>query len=310
MRWSNSALYVAQACGEKFRRMYIERDFRPSGIRAKRGTAAHKVANEAHMRQLRAKEASADFELNRNLILRDSLPTIEEAKDIAADSFERALVEGVAWTPEEKALGVEKVAGAEKDTAVRMGAHYVQVVAPRVDPVAVERKTVIRPADMNVEITGIVDLVSVEPPAPIAIAAPIIADALMQEPRIRTSGDEVINDLKTSDRSPREGDAARSQQLPLYALIRTAETGRMPEKLRLRTLVTTRTGKVSHVEQTTETRRENLEAVAQRLNAAISAVERGSFVPANPDWWGCSAKYCAYFGDCKFALGREKEDEG
>ena len=305
MRWSNSALYVAQQFGEKFRRIYPERDFRPSGVRAKRGTAVHRVANEAHVRQLRAKEAGRPREEYLSIVL----PTIEEAKDIAADSFQQAMQEGVAWTDDEKAVGEAKVAGEEKDKAVRMGAHYVGIVAPRIDPVAVERKTVIRVPGMNDEIAGIVDLVSVEAPlSPLPELDLSLEPKLVTERRVRVAGldemEEVVNDLKTSDRSPQEDAAERSQQLPLYALIRTAETGKVPDKLRLRTLVQTRTGKVSHVEQTTATTRENLDAVAARLSAAMDSVRRGSFVPANPDSWWCSQKYCQFWNDCRFAMGR------
>ena len=303
MRWSNSALYVAQACGEKFRRMYLERDFRPSGISAKRGTAAHKVANEAHMRQLRAKQEGRP----REEYLTAVLPTAEEAKDIAADSFQRALDEGCAFTADEKAVGVEKVTGDMKDQAVRMGAHYVGVIAPPIDPVAVERKTIIKPAGFEEEITGIVDLVSVED-RPVPEADSSNASGILLPRKVRVPGPretlEIVNDLKTSARSPSEDAVEKSQQLPLYALIRAAETGKIPERLRLRTMVQTRTGKVSHVEQSATTSTENLNAVAERLGAAMRSAKAGNFVPANPDSWWCSERWCSYWSDCRFAMGR------
>jgi PD-(D/E)XK nuclease superfamily len=289
MRWSNSALFALQQCGERFRRRYIERDFRPSGVRAKRGTAVHKVASESHMRQLRAKELGQPKEE----YLVGALPTEEEAKDVAATAFDAAMGEGCVFSEEEAFVGKEKVAGEQKDAAIAMSSLYVGSVAPRIDPVGVERKVVIRPADSDVEISGIVDLVSEEDDVPDGDGR-----------RIKLGRIEVVNDLKTADRQPQEDAADRSQQLALYALIRTAETGRPPDKVRLRTLVKTRTNKVSAVEQTVRKEPADLEAVAQRLNVAIETVKRGVFVPANPDSWWCSEKYCEFWTDCVFALGR------
>jgi len=36
----------------------------------------------------------------------------------------------------------------------------------------------------------------------------------------------------------------------------------------------------------------------------MDSVRRGSFVPANPDSWWCSQKYCQFWSDCRFAMGR------
>ena len=300
MRWSNSALYTLQQCGERFRRRYIERDFRPTGVRAKRGTAVHKVASESHMRQMRSKEAGA----GREEYLVGSLPTVEEAKDLAATVFDAAMVEGCAFSEDERAEGVEKVTGVQKDASVQMAEHYVGIIAPKVDPVGVERRVTIRPADSDIEITGIVDLVSEE----WAGESPqeMTDSPLALERRVRGQKIEVVNDLKTADRQPQEDAASRSQQLALYALIRTAEMGRPPDKVRLRTLVRTRTGKTSSVEQTAEKTQPDLEAVAQRLNTAIRAAEAQIFVPANPESWYCHPKWCEFFSDCPYALGKER----
>jgi hypothetical protein len=297
MRWSNSALYTLQQCGERFRRRYIERDFRPSGVRAKRGTAVHHVANEAHMRQLRAKEEGKPVEEYLSLVL----PTVEEAKDLAAMTFDEAVKGGLALTEDEREAGEAKVVGAEKDVAVAMAEQYVTGVAPRVDPVGVERRVIIKPEGTDIEIVGIVDLVSEE--RLLGEWSERDGPVIVAERRLRQRI-EVVNDLKTADRQPQEGAVDKSQQLALYALIRTAETGRPPDKVRLRTMVKTRTGKVSTVEQTGEKTQADLEAVAQRLNAAIETARAGTFVPANPDSWWCSERFCEYWSDCKFALGR------
>lgn len=284
MRWSNSMLYTMQQCGERFRRRYVDRDFRPSGIKAKRGIAVHRVSKEAHSRQLRGK-------IEKRERYRFDVPTIQEAQDLAAESFDNAVAEGVAYTSEEREFGEAKVRGIEKDHAVQMAGFYVEQPAPTIDPLGVEERIIIRPAGSDDEIQGIVDLV---------------AEEVFSEPA--TDGvmvNEVVHDLKTADRSPREGAAESSQQLKLYALLRTAvRGGTPPDRVRLNTLVRTRTGKTSFVVQSATPTAEDLQAVANRLNSAMEAVRRGLFVPANPDSWWCSARYCEYYSDCPFALGR------
>jgi hypothetical protein len=300
MRWSNSMLFTLQQCGERFRRRYIERDLRPSGVRAKRGTAVHRVANEAHMRQLTAKEAGAPVEEYLAAV-----PTVEEAKDVAASAFDAAMKDGCAFTPEEVDAGTARVVGEQKDAAVDMAAQYAGIIAPRIDPVGVERRVVIKPPDSDIEIVGIVDLISEER---------LLGTWTEDGPSIETNRQlrkriEIVNDLKTADRTPRDNAADTSQQLALYALIRLAETGKAPDRVRLRTMVRTRTGKTSTSELTAEKTPADLQAVASRLNAGIEAVKRGAFVPANPDSWWCSAKYCEYHADCPFALRGANPEE-
>ncbi len=288
MRWSNSMLYTAQQCGERFYRRYILRDFRPSGVKAKRGTAVHKVAAESHLRQLKAKTDGAE----REEYLVGVLPSVEEAKDMAADSFQAAMSQGCAYSEDERAVGPDKVVAAEKDAAVAMGAHYVQRVAPQVDPLAVEKRWIIRPANTEDEIQGIVDLVAEETRT---------IDLVDRAVRRKVT---LVIDTKTKDRSPRDTDAMTSQQLTVYAMIYAAVTGAPPDYVQLNTIVRTSTGKVSHVQLTAQRSRADLEAVAARLNASMEAVKRGTFVPANPDSWWCSEKFCEYWSECKFALGR------
>jgi hypothetical protein len=294
-RWSNSMLYTAQQCGERFRRKYIERDFRPSSIRAKRGIAVHKVAGKSHVRQLAGKERGDPREVYIDAVLSD-----EEAKDVAATEFDHSVKEyGVAWSDAEKEIGVEKVAGEEKDTAVRMAGYYVGKVARGVDPLAVERSLTIKPAGLDVEILGIIDLVGEEP-------APAL-DPFAEEPERRVRGVtiEVVHDLKTSDKRPREDAIGSNQQLTMYSLLRAAQTGKPPDRVRLTTLVNSRQGVVT-VTQTGTRSLEDLNAVAARIDASIRMVEAGAFVPANPDAWWCSEKFCEYWTECKFALGRKR----
>lgn len=294
MRWSNSSLYTLQQCGERFRRKYIERDFRPSGIRAKRGIAVHKVAGESHMRQLRRK-GDAGPTASREII-NEALPSVEEARSIAADSFRRAVEEGVAWSDDEKKVGIQEITGETLDETVAVAGMYVTKRAPEVNPVAVERRIIIKPSDMDVEIVGIIDLADEEE---LTFGDPFKDD---QPPETRKV--ETVWDLKTSNKTPNRNAAAFNQQLTLYSLIRTADKGgKPPDFVGLATMVVLKGGMKKDIQRARRSR-EDLSAVAERLSVGIESVKRGVFVPANPDAWWCSARYYEYHADCPFALGR------
>jgi RND superfamily putative drug exporter len=66
-------------------------------------------------------------------------------------------------------------------------------------------------------------------------------------------------------------------------------------------------GSLPPAEQQAAKDERQMTAVAERLNTAIQTVKAGVFMPANPDSWWCSQKYCEYFGDCKYALGGREE---
>jgi hypothetical protein len=285
-------LTTLQMCGERFRRRYIDKDRRPSGIKAKRGQAVHKVANIAHDRQLAAKVelvargvTEGDFVAHAN----ESLPSGEEAEDLAATHFAAAIEGGVAYNDDEKKEGEAKVRGVELDKAVKMSSFYVARHAPTVDPVAVERDIVIKPKGVDFEIRGIVDLASREnfqPANEDERAQAVLSGVPIGEI-------EIVHELKTKDKRPSWDAARKSQQLTLYALIRHAQTGKPPDFI----------AQTSDHQRAVRTR-DDLNAVTHRLNSAIEAVNRGIFIPTNPDSWWCSAKYCDYYADCPFAIGR------
>jgi hypothetical protein len=261
VRWSNSALTTLQQCGEKFRRRYIEREYGPPSPRMLRGTVVHRTASRALLRKLTDR----------------TLPTVEEAKDAAAGEFERAWTSGVVLSDEEQAQGAATVRGEAKDFAVDLSGFHVGTVAPVIEPVAIERKITVKPKDSDIEILGTVDLIDRRPDG------------------------EAIRDLKTSEKSPYATAAETSQQLSLYGLIRLAETGALPVRYTLDYLVRTpKKAEKKHVPLETTRDMADMRALVHRINTAVEAVKRGSFVPANPDSWWCSRAYCDYFTDCPY----------
>lgn len=261
IEWSNSKLTTLQQCAERFRRRYIEKERVPASPRMLRGTVVHSVASRAFFRKMT--EAT--------------LPTIEEAKDVAASEFDRRWREGVKLSDEEAAQGIQAVRDGSKDFAVDLSGFHVTRVAPIIAPIAVERKITVKPKDSDLVIHGIIDLID------------------------KTATGEAIRDLKTSERSPQANAADTSQQLSMYGLVRLAEVGKLPERFLLDTLVRTPVkAEKKHVPQETTRDAEDMRALVARINAAVTAVERGHFLPADPSWWGCSKQWCEYYGDCQY----------
>lgn len=261
LKWSNSALTTLQQCGEKFRRRYIEKERAPSSVSAVAGGTVHKVARTALLRKMTDQ----------------TLPSVEEAQDLAADEFEAAWRSGVSLSAEERDQGIDAVHGEAKDFAVDLSAFHVSAVSPAIDPVGVERKITVKPKDSDIEINGVIDLID------------------------RMPEGEVIRDLKTSKKSPNGDAAEKSQQLTMYALIRRAEVGKIPVALALDHLVRTPARREKkHVPQVTFRSEEDLHTLVRRINTAVEAVRRGIFVPANPDSWWCSSSWCEFYATCVY----------
>jgi hypothetical protein len=261
IQWNNSALTKLERCGEAFRRRYIEEEVIPPSPRMLRGTVVHRVASAAMMRKLEEHQ----------------LPGREEAKDLAATEFEQQWAGGVSLQAEPIEGSVELEKARSKDFAVDLSEFYVDGVAPRVEPVAVERHITVKPKGSDLVIHGTMDLVTKVPDG------------------------EVVRDLKTSEKSPSMDTADRSQQLSMYALIRQAEVGELPVKLTLDYLVRTPArAERKHVPLDTTRTAADTAALVHRINTAVEAVRRGVFMPTAPDSWWCSPAWCEYFGSCVY----------
>src|SRR5206468_5493767 len=130
-------------------------------------------------------------------------------QDEAATRFEQQWSGGVLFGAEEKAIGEVRTKGNSKDFAIDLSGYHVQKVAPAVTPIAVEEKMTVVPADSDLVIHGIVDLIDLTP-----------------------AGD-CIRDLKTSERAPSANAAENSSQLSFYSLLWYTDTGHLPHRLML-----------------------------------------------------------------------------
>ena len=280
-RWSNSSLTTLQSCAHKFKLKYLDKQWRTSGYHAKRGIAVHHVAKEAHKRQmvtLKLWEGSVP-EISEDP---GSPRSIEEAQDIAAREFDKAVQQGVCMSAKDMEIGEDKLKASCKDTAVALSGLYVSDVAPHIKPIAVERKVEIQPRDMDITIMGYIDLVE---------------DDL----------GEVIRDLKTGEKAPFKDAAKYSQQLTMYNMIRAAETRKLPRESKLVHLIRTPSAhEMSVVVQSTTRDLDDLSMLKERLRTAIESVDKGVFVPADQAAAGSPCNWCEYRdGTCKYVKKQE-----
>ena len=283
-RWSHSRLVKLARCGEAYRRDEIEREYTPPTTAMLRGTALHHVAAVSHTRQISGKEEHPDWP--RSAVLRESLPGEEEAADIAATKFDLERRNGVAVEEEDLGEPKPKVIGRDKDSAVRMSRYFVTRVAPYVDPVAVEQKLVVEPKDSDIRVSGILDLVTVEPP--IAPGGPTRRG---------------VRDYKTSQRPPNAHEADTSGQLSMYALLDSLANGSIADVFALDYVIEDPrqfSGPPYRVSQESTRVQEDLDVMVEHLNISIAAVKAGVFLPAPPNSWWCSAKFCKFHSSCRF----------
>jgi len=290
--WSNSSLTTVQICGHKFYLRYIKRDRRPSGFKGKRGTAVHKVALEAHKRQM----VDLDRWTGTEPLMKESPGSVragEEARDIAADAFEAAMKEGGYVSAEDKAEGVATVRAEQKDAAIDLSELYVNEIAPPIRPAAVERKISVKPKDSRITVQGYIDLVQDEPSA-------------TEHDQPTGESSDVIRDLKSAEKSPPEYAAKVSQQLTMYHLIRLAEVGKMPRAGRLVHLVRTpKKHDLKVVTQETTRDHDDISILVRRINKAVEAVDKGVFIPADPSAPGSPCGWCEYNdGTCEYVRRR------
>ena len=287
---SASAISTYMRCGEKYRRRYEEKDYRPGGLALHVGTAAHESARASHRNQMKAKaDAGLDgitlgkaVEKGAHKDLLDVLATsalgAPAVKDIAATEFEKSVEEkGFALDPDETD-SPEKAKGKAKDEAVRHAEGYVGP-SRLVNPMTIERWIEVRPKGSTLVLRGAIDLID------------------------GTEAGEVIVDRKTSAKTPNESRAHGSLQLSMYAALRYAETHELVPALRLDTTVALKGG-TKFVQHETKRTFADVRDILDRSVQVARGIASGTFVPSDPDQWWCSAKFCEYYSDCKYTAGR------
>jgi RecB family exonuclease len=203
----------------------------------------------------------------------DDLPPVEAVEAIAADAL------AAEWQREEVVLDddetVEGARGSATDKAVRLARLHRLAVAPSIRPTALESRWVLDLDGYDFELAGTIDIVD------------------------QGLGGEIVRDTKTSGKRPAASTADESLQLTAYALARLHTGGALPESVALDYLVDSARGPFSETlaSQRTEA---DFAPFLERVSEAVRAIEAGVFMPASPDSWVCSPRWCGYYDDCRY----------
>jgi hypothetical protein len=253
-------------CGIAYNYEYNDGQPNPSNINMLLGVNTHNTAA---------------FDLNCK-ITTERLADDDLIESMAADGIKNLIdATEIKLDEDERARGMDALKGEATDTAVTMtSAHHVEL-APFLNPIKVNRGfEIIVPATIShhhedIMLRGEIDL---------------------QEP---TS----LRDLKTTKKSPSEGDSDKSLQLTAYSFAATAIDKQSPGTVGNDYLVFgKRQTKV--VRQHSRRTPQDHGAFVALLRAAVRQTESGIFLPAPDGAWWCSEGFCNFYEIC--AYGRKE----
>lgn len=281
IRVSPSKIDMVSRCGIQTQ-FYLEGRREPPGFAALVGRAVD----------------SAVFEGLRRKALGSPLPSLEETKDLASTALDHEVGGSgeILLSEEEQKAGMGRTTGAARDRSVRMALYHRLHLSPLVN-VALDWKTGAPRVQHAFEIEWDAE------------SGPLLLTG-------RTDADEEdggVLDLKTAGRRKPDAWAATSPQLSGYALKRHLLDGYQRVPVRLQIVIDRRSSSVAELvdgqslagitQQIQESERgaEDFQAYLLRAEAAAKVIRTGAFMPARPDDWWCSKKFCGYFNRCPFA---------
>lgn len=203
----------------------------------------------------------------------------DEVKAVARDAIVREWESGdVALTDTQRYTGARKVRDSAIDDTVNLATHHRKVVAPHIQPRAVQRYWRVDLENFPFDLVGRIDI---------------------------EETDGVIRDTKTSAKSPSEHEADNSEQLTMYALAADVIDEKLPPYLALDYLVRLKNG-AKYVKRETTRREEDFSVLFRRIERAADAIQKEVFLPANQtDWW-CSETFCGYASSCPYFRGHHR----
>jgi len=214
--------------------------------------------------------ASAD---NRYKIVEGKPLPAPEVVELAVTAYEDEGIErellgegGGCATIHERAQGKDETAGAAEA--------WSGAVSPRVEPALVEEPVVARIE--GTELSGVIDTVT---------------------------RDGKVRDLKTGRRKWNQQRVDTSIQLTTYGVLYRARFDAWPTGFVVDNLTLSKRtgwGEQHLVTSRTERDYDSLASVVKTMNGAIKS---GTFLPAVPGHWRCSAKWCEYYTDCPYVAG-------
>lgn len=226
-----------------------------------------------------AVHAAAESNFRQKLESRLDLP-VSDIVEVAAENFRAQVKGGVALNGDDRGLGLRRAIGNGMDETVAFARAHALEQAPNYQPVSVEERIEIPIGIPNRTLLGVLDLTA--------------------------EGDQLV-DTKTRRRAPSRSDAAASIQLTSYAALFKARFGRWPSKIQHDVLVARARGQIERVVVPTTRESSDLRALARRIETMHASIQAGNFVPAPPDSWFCSPRWCGYFTSCKYVNQHDRE---
>jgi len=240
-------------CGEAWRRRYLEGQRIAPNAALHTGSAVHKGIEINVGTKIETGE------------LGDKDEIVEVARDYAVDRIDS---EGI--TLEEGQT--EDQAKAEViDNTVNLTALHCDEVAPKLQPLSVERSFCIDMNGFPFDLAGQFDIEEAD----------------------------VMRDTKTARRKPPQRSVEDNIQTDAYYFAKQVLDGEYPHAFKFDYLVKGKTPKY-HVLSTGRTE-EEVQMFLRRYETACQIIENEVFVPAPTDHWMCNEKWCGYFADCPFA---------
>lgn len=251
---SASSLEMLAKCPKQYEFRYVEGIRRPPRAVMLRGTATH-----------HAIQADLQHKIDTGELL---------AEEAVQETAARMLDVEWAATEVEFAEGEDpkQAKGQAKDEAVRLATLHHTVLAPRIQPDAVERELLLELEGFAFNLKGYVDIVA--------------------------EGGTVVRDTKTRGKPPGEDDARDSLQAAIYPAMLEQIDGKRPERFVLDALVAQKT-QVQAVSLDRKVEPDDT-LLVRRLEIASRQIEAGLFPPTSPGSWWCSRNWCGYWERCEF----------
>ena len=197
---------------------------------------------------------------------------LEQIKDAFADEWESTKYQ-IAWNEDElDGQSPKKVEGQYKDAGIALTEIFHIEQCPNCQPIKVEDEFLIKFEGGYLPLLGYID---------------------------RIDADDILAEQKFVSKSPPKNEIENAVQVTAYDLGFRAKYGKKPTWLWMQWAIATKQPKT--VLQSCRPREDDvINRFLFRLEAFMSALERGVFLPASNDAWVCSPKWCGYYQSCKF----------
>lgn len=229
----------------------------------------------------RGVDRAVSLNLAQKIKSRIDLP-LDVVTDAAAEEVEAGFAGNLYLTPAERSRGTKILRGETQDIAVSMTEHYHLVRAPFIKPTMVQERIRVSPRVASLEgidLLGILDY---------------------------ATEDDIVPDLKTKEKPPREGEEHIDLQLTMYAVLYRSKTGRWPKAVAHDIILQERNKPPKHIYRESTRGPEDGKALVERIAVTEKAIQSGHFPPTDPSNWRCSEKWCPAWPICPYVAGQRR----